>query len=157
MIRRASLLVLLILTFSSLAPRTISNAQEAASEGTPAAEIAAVLKMQQAAWNDGNIRGFMNGYWNSPALTFSGSSGISRGWQSVFENYQKRYGDRGAMGHLEFSELEVRVVGGSSALVLGKWHLTRATGELGGVFTLVFEKFPEGWRIIHDHTSQVSL
>jgi ketosteroid isomerase-like protein len=57
------------------------------------------------------------------------------------------------MGHLEFSELEVRPLGPDAALVLGKWHITRAAGDVGGIFTLVLQKFPEGWRITHDHTT----
>ena len=33
------------------------------------------------------------------------------------------------------------------------WHLKRDKDDLGGVFSLVWQRFPEGWRIIHDHTS----
>ena len=95
----------------------------------------------------------MRGYWNSPELTFAGSSGITRGWEPVFERYRKQYPDRAAMGHLEFSELEMRSLGPDAALVLGRWHLNRDAGNLGGVYTLIFERFPEGWRIVHDHTS----
>jgi beta-aspartyl-peptidase (threonine type) len=37
---------------------------------------------------------------------------------------------------------------------LGHWHLKREQGDIGGVFSLVWQKFPDGWKIIHDHTSQ---
>jgi ketosteroid isomerase-like protein len=118
------------------------------------AAILTVLTAQQNDWNKGNIRGFMEGYWNSSELTFAGTRGFTRGWQPVMERYEKSYADKAAMGTLDFSELEIRQLGPDAALVLGKWHLQRQAGEVGGIFTLVFQKFPEGWRIIHDHTTQ---
>jgi uncharacterized protein (TIGR02246 family) len=132
--------------------------------GKPAAEahdadrdaINAVLKAQQAAWNRGDVDAFLVGYWQSPELTFSGNNGVSRGWDGVLVRYKKNYPDRAAMGELDFSDLEFRFLGPDAALVLGKWHLKRETaGDIGGVFTLVWQKFPEGWKIIHDHTSTV--
>lgn len=124
-----------------------------ANEG-PRSAILALLTTQQTDWNQGNIRGFMQGYWNSPDLTFAGSKGFTRGWQPVLERYQTTYADKAAMGTLDFSELEVRELGPDAALVLGRWHLQRQAGDVGGIFTLVLRKFPEGWRIIHDHTTQ---
>ena len=122
------------------------------------AAISAVLKAQQTAWNRGDVDAFLVGYWQSPELTFSGSNGVSRGWDGVLARYKKNYPDRAAMGELNFSDLEFRFLGADAALVLGKWHLKRETaGDIGGVFTLVWQKFPEGWKIIHDHTSAVGF
>jgi L-asparaginase / beta-aspartyl-peptidase len=118
--------------------------------------IQAVLSAQQAAWNHGDIDAFLVGYWHSPELTFSGSSGVSRGWDGVLARYKKNYPDRAAMGELDFSGLEFRFLGPDAALVLGKWHLKREKDDIGGVFTLVWQRFPEGWRIVHDHTSAVT-
>ena len=138
------------------------------------AAIQVVLSAQQEAWNRGDVDTFLIGYWHSPDLTFSGSSGISRGWKDVLERYKKNYPDRAAMGRLDFSELEFRFLGKDNALVLGHWHLARGghgpnsdaasspddeagkNADIGGVFTLVFQRFEEGWRIIHDHTSAVA-
>ena len=117
--------------------------------------ITKVLNEQQLAWNRGDVEAFLQGYWRSPELTFSGSGGIARGWDAVFARYKKNYPDRAAMGQLDFSQLEFRFLGPDSALVLGHWHLARDKGDIGGVFTLVWQRFPEGWRIIHDHTSAV--
>lgn len=117
--------------------------------------IQSVLSAQQAAWNRGDIDAFLVGYWHSPELTFSGSNGVSRGWDGVLARYKKSYPDRAAMGELNFSDLEFHFLGADAALVLGKWHLKREKGDIGGVFTLVWQKFPEGWKIIHDHTSAV--
>ena len=119
---------------------------------SPAA-IRRVLTAQQLDWNHGNIRDFMAGYWNSPQLTFAGSKGFTRGWEPVLERYEKTYAGKEAMGTLDFSELEIRPLGPEGALVLGRWRLQRQAGDVSGIFTLVFQKFPEGWRIVHDHTS----
>jgi ketosteroid isomerase-like protein len=120
------------------------------------AVIQEVLKAQQSAWNRGDVDAFVAGYWQSPELTFSGSNGVSRGWDGVLARYKKNYPDRATMGVLDFSELEFRFLGRDAALVLGKWHLKREKGDVGGVFTLVWQRFPEGWKIIHDHTSAVT-
>ena len=150
-LRRASLLIFLCFalnqTFTPAAPGDDSP------RATDRHAIEAVLTAQQQAWNRGNVEAFLDGYWRSPELTFSGSSGISRGWDNVLSRYKKNYPDRAAMGTLDFSNLEFRFLGPDAALVLGRWHLRREKDELGGVFSLVWQRFPEGWRIIHDHTS----
>ncbi len=147
-----STLVLLAVLTALVASTRNSHAQQAKEPDRAA--IQSVLTAQQRDWNNGNIRGFMDGYWNSPDLTFAGTRGFTQGWQPVMSRYEKTYSDRAAMGTLGFSELEIRQLGPDAALVLGKWHLQRQAGDVGGIFTLVFQKFPEGWRIIHDHTTQ---
>jgi ketosteroid isomerase-like protein len=117
------------------------------------AALRALLTAQAADWNRGDIDAFMRGYWNSPEITFAGTTGVSRGWQTVLDHYHKNYPNRAAMGHLDFSEIEITPLGNDTALILGRWHLNRDAGPVGGIFTLVARRFPEGWRIIHDHTS----
>ncbi|MGB2627890.1 MAG: nuclear transport factor 2 family protein [Candidatus Acidiferrum sp.] len=136
------------------APRP-AHPQEAHPADRVSAQVSAVLSAQKEAWNRGDVRAFMDGYWNSPDVTFSGASGVTRGWQAVLDRYQQRYATKEAMGQLDFSDLEIRPLGPTSAMVLGRWQLTRGSGNVGGVFTLVFAQFPSGWKIIHDHTSQV--
>ncbi len=147
----------LLVAFLALFLLTPCRAQDPHPADPSASEIAAVLTSQQTAWNRGDIGAFMDGYWNSPDLTFLGSSGISRGWQAVFTRYRQRYPTEAAMGHLDFSDLEIRLLSATSALALGRWHLSLRSeaGDAGGVFTLVFQKFPAGWKIVHDHTSQL--
>jgi len=147
--KRAFFLLLLPLTLAGSLP-----AREAPAK--PETEIRAVLDAQVAAWNGGDLDTFMQGYWKSEKTEFVGSSGIQRGWQAVLDRYRKTYPDRRAMGTLTFSNLEITVLSPSAALVLGEWRLQREADHPGGVFTLVFRKFPEGWRIIHDHTSAVA-
>ena len=147
--------IVLLVTFSQFAPgRLFGKSGDGRNADREA--ISAVLTAQQTAWNRGDVDAFLVGYWQSPELTFSGSSGVARGWDGVLARYKKNYPDRAAMGQLDFSDLEFRFLGPDAALVLGKWHLKRETGDIGGVFTLVWQRFPEGWKIIHDHTSVVA-
>ena len=136
-----------------LLPLSLDSRQSSPNTSSIDTAIRALLDQQQAAWNRGDVTVFMNGYWNSPELTFAGASGITRGWEPVMARYRKTYPDSAAMGHLDFSIIEIRLLGNDAALALGRWHLQRDTDEPAGVFTLVLQRFPEGWRIIHDHTS----
>lgn len=143
-----------LLSITLLLPAVCATALS--RDSGPEAEIRAVLAAQEAAWNRADVTSFMEGYEKSADLTFSGASGVTRGWQNVLERYRKRYPGAEAMGKLQFSEIEVRLVGSEAALVLGRFHLTRtekAGGDASGHFSLFFRKTPAGWRIIHDHTS----
>jgi uncharacterized protein (TIGR02246 family) len=142
---------MLVLAFLALGFPALTERPGSEEDGREAIE--AVLHAQQAAWNEGDLPKFLEGYWNSPDLTFAGSEGIVRGYNELLERYRKSYPDRKAMGTLAFSGLEIRFLGPEAALVLGHWHLAKGIGEEGGVFSLVFRRFPTGWRIIHDHTS----
>jgi uncharacterized protein (TIGR02246 family) len=122
----------------------------------PQAEIRALLDDQVAAWNRGDLEGFMATYWKSPKTAYVGASGIFRGWQAVLDRYRRNYPDPQTTGKVAFSDLEITMLSPDAATVLGHWHLERASGQLGGVFSLVVRKFPDGWRIVLDHTSLVS-
>ncbi|MEE8294230.1 MAG: nuclear transport factor 2 family protein [Sphingomonadales bacterium] len=120
-------------------------------------DIRAVLENQTAAWNRGDIPGFMEGYWKSNALRFASGGNITYGWKATLEGYQAGYKGPEAMGVLRFSKLEIKVLSQDHALVFGRWDLERDLMDIGGLFTLLFEKRPEGWRIIADHTSSDDL
>ncbi len=126
------------------------------SAPTSSAESAvrAVLQSQVDAWNHHDLELFMNGYWRSPDLTFFSGTTETKGWEPTLERYRRSYQSEGqAMGTLSFSDLQVQSLGADSAFVRGKFQLVMPDGKQPhGVFTLVFRKFPEGWRIIHDHT-----
>ena len=145
-------LVFLMVVLAGIHGLTAPSSEEHKSDHEA---ILAILNAQQAAWNRGDVDAFLTGYWQSPEVTFSGSNGVSRGWDEVLARYKRNYPDRAAMGQLDFSELEFRFLGPDAALVLGRWHLKRENDELGGVFSLVWQRFPDGWKIIHDHTSTV--
>jgi ketosteroid isomerase-like protein len=122
------------------------------------AAIRHVLAESVAAWNRGDIPAFLESYRHSPKTIFVTSEGVLRGLQQIRARYMKKYEtpDRGRMGKLTFSHLEVHPLGRNYALAIGQWHLERTAangGDIGGYFTLTFEKISVGWRIIVDHTS----
>ena len=118
-----------------------------------AAEIRAVMEAQVAAWNRGDIDGFMNGYVRSDKLEFVSKGKITRGWQTVRDRYRKKYSSREAMGTLKFSDIEIKILKPNIAIVVGHWQLARQKDRPHGSFVLTFRREPEGWRIVHDETS----
>jgi uncharacterized protein (TIGR02246 family) len=117
--------------------------------------IREVLDSQVDAWNHGNLEAFMDGYWRSPNLTFFSGATITKGWEPTLLRYRQRYQGTGKdMGKLEFNDLNIDLLDPRVAVVTGKYQLTMADGKQPhGIFTLLFKKTPEGWRIVHDHTS----
>jgi len=123
----------------------------------PSAEraIRAVMEMQQTAWNRGDVETFMAGYEASQDTTFVGAT-VTRGYQKVLDNYHRRYPTKEKMVQLTFSDVQIRPLGADYASVIGRWHLERsaqAGGDAGGIYTLLFWKTGQGWKIILDHTS----
>lgn len=116
-------------------------------------QIQSVLSAQQDAWNRGEIDAFMNGYARSASTVFISEDEVRRGWETVRERYRVKYSDRAKMGTLSFSDIEVTMLSPDAAVVLGRWQLKRGNDEPHGRFTLIFKRLPEGWRIVHDHTS----
>jgi len=126
-----------------------------ASTANEKAAIELVLRNQQDAWNRQDLPAFMTGYWNSPDLTFFSSGSENRGWQQALDHYRAAYAGPGhEMGKLDFTALRIEILGRDSAFVRGAFHLTMPDGKTPhGLFTLIFRKFPDGWKIVHDHTS----
>ena len=144
------LLVILAVTNDHALAQTPSFAY-----GNETRAIERVLHVQQEAWNRHDLEGFMAGYWNSQELTFFSAGKEQDGWQATIDRYLATYASPGhEMGKLDFSGLRIEVLGQESAFVRGAWKLTMSDGKTPhGLFTLIFRKFPDGWKIIHDHTS----
>ncbi|SPF44649.1 L-asparaginase [Candidatus Sulfotelmatobacter kueseliae] len=117
--------------------------------------VTQVLGSQVKAWNNHDLQAFMAGYWNSPDLTFFSGANERHGWQETVDRYKASYQSPGhEMGKLEFANMRVAALGSDAAFVRGEWHLTMSDGKTPhGLFTLVFRRFPDGWKIVHDHTS----
>ncbi len=144
-----NILLLLALTlFASISSLASDNRDAKAG-----ADIRKVMNEQTAAWNRGDIEGFMQGYWKSEDLSFTSGNKNTRGWQATFDNYKRGYSDCDKMGKLSFSEMDVTVLSKKSAMVRGRFLLERKEDKPTGLFTLIFRKFKDGWKIIHDHTS----
>jgi ketosteroid isomerase-like protein len=117
------------------------------------ADIRAVMAMQEAAWNRGDLPAFMEGYWRSDSLTFVSTRGLTFGWQQTLDGYKKGYPNTEAMGKLRFTILRLEKQSKRSAYMIGKWHLTRTIGDIGGHFMLIWKKIDGKWLIVADHTS----
>ena len=144
--RRAAPAATLLLAFGTLS----TAAEKPAEEG-----VRAVLSAQIQAWNRGDLKGYMAGYWNSPDLVFFSNGQETRGWQPTLDRYRARYqGEGKQMGTLDFPVLDVLTLGPDAALARGRWRLRMPGGkELTGMTSVIFRKRPEGWRIVHDHSS----
>ena len=139
-----------ILVLAMLAACTTPHAFAAADDQA----IRGVIAAQAEAWNKGDLEGYMAGYVKSDRLVFTSGGHIRRGWQETFDKYRAKYGsDTSTMGHLAFELLGIQPLGADGGIVLGKWKLTDTPNAGGGVFSLGVQRTPEGWRIVHDHTS----
>ena len=116
-------------------------------------EILSILEKQTAAWNQGNIEKFMEGYWRNDSLMFIGQSGVTYGFHNTLNNYKKNYNDTAKMGKLFFTILETKELSPEYYFVLGKWFLKRSIGNIGGHYTLLFRKINGKWVIVSDHSS----
>jgi ketosteroid isomerase-like protein len=120
----------------------------------PADAVRQVLDAQVAAWNKGDLEKFMAGYWHSPELSFFSGNDKRRGWEDTLSRYRQRYQAEGKeMGKLSFTDLEIESPAPDLAWVRGRFKLVMSKEAPTGLFTLIFKKLPEGWRIVHDHTS----
>ncbi|MGV3539279.1 MAG: YybH family protein, partial [Rufibacter sp.] len=116
-------------------------------------EIASIMDAQSQAWNRGDLEAFMEPYWHSDSLVFVGKRGPTYGWEKTLHNYRQGYPSKEAMGQLRFTLLQTTPISREALLVVGKWHLTRSIGDVGGHFSLVFRKIAGKWKIVADHSS----
>ena len=125
----------------------------ASAEGPATAR--SVLDAQVAAWNRGDLEGFMATYWRSPDLVFCSGGTVTKGWDATLARYRQRYQSEGReMGQLRFDGIEVIPLGEDAALARGAWRLRLTDGqEPHGLFTLLLRRLEGAWRIVHDHTS----
>jgi beta-aspartyl-peptidase (threonine type) len=156
-LRFSPLLITLLITFVALVILlNLYSARLAKDQATEERQaVQGVLDAQVAAWNQGDLDGFMTGYWHSPELTFFSGKEVTSGWQATLDRYRKRYQAEGRdkMGTLSFSNIEIDLLASDSAFVRGRWNLATNKEPRGGLFTLLFKKKQQGWRIVHDHTS----
>jgi len=113
------------------------------------------MQEQEDAWNKGDLEGFMKHYWKSDSLRFIGKSGLNYGWQKTLDNYKKSYKNKEEMGTLKFTNKSLDIVGEHTIFVIGEWKLTRADslGDLGGMYSLIWQQKNGKWVITTDHSS----
>ncbi|EJF09888.1 MULTISPECIES: DUF4440 domain-containing protein [Pontibacter] len=132
-----------------------ANAPVTQNTAVAEAQVRNMLASQSACWSQGDLDCFMQDYWKSDSLLFVGKSGLTYGWQKTLDNYRKSYPDPAAMGKLTFNLKEMRHLSADHMLVVGQWHLQREAelGDLQGHFSIILKRFPDGWKIIADHSS----
>jgi len=115
--------------------------------------IKKILASQQECWNNGDIDGFMQGYWNSDKLIFTSlSHKPAYGWKNTLERYKNSYPTKSSMGELNFEILDLKLISETTATLKGKWELVRKEDHPFGVFWLDLQKFENNWLIIKDST-----
>ncbi len=124
-----------------------------AQQETEAAAITALLKAQDAAWNAGDIEGFMKGYWESDDLRFASGGEVVRGFASTLARYKVRYPGREGMGVLTTQDYEIDLLSPDAAVAHGRWSVAREGEVLGGLYTLILRKQNGAWMIVSDTTT----
>ncbi|MCP4709007.1 MAG: DUF3225 domain-containing protein [Planctomycetes bacterium] len=143
--------ITLILLLASLSCQSLTSVVP--NQSDIKAAVTAVIQQQQTDWNAGSVEDFMQGYFRSDSMRFASGGDVFYGFDAALRRFQTSYPDRQAMGTLFFSDIDVAVVSPDAAFAFGRWALTREPDHPNGLFTLLFRKTPDGWRIIHDHTS----
>jgi ketosteroid isomerase-like protein len=150
---RNVLIAVLLLSCMAVLPAT-AQASRAKADSADKAAITRTLYDSAVAWNKGDIRTFMESYVDSPETTFVGKT-VTYGWQNVLDRYLKNYSSQEKMGHLDFSDLAIRLLDAKTAVVTGRFKLTRSAaggGDASGIYSLVFLKTAQGWKITLDHS-----
>jgi hypothetical protein len=112
--------------------------------------ILSVMALQETAWNNHDLEGFMEGYWKNDSLKFYGGSGLTKGWENTLNNYKKGYPTKDESGFLKFVINDVSKIEDHTYWVMGEYHLTRDVGNANGVFIIIFKKINGEWKIIAD-------
>lgn len=150
-------LVLLTIMLVMLAGSFLLPAKVQASPEDEQAQVRKVLQEQVAAWNAGDLERFLETYWKNDALSFYSGGTITTGWEATRTRYRNRYqADGKEMGTLTFWDSDVQMLASDAAMVRSRWKLTYKTSQEQpeGLFTLILRKQDQGWKIVHDHTSQ---
>lgn len=113
-------------------------------------DILSVMKMQEKAWSNNDLEGFMQGYWKNDSLKFYGSNGLTFGWNKTLANYKKRYPTKDHSGTLSFTIDDISKIENESYFVMGQYHLKRNVGDANGVFMIIFKKIDGKWKIVAD-------
>lgn len=112
-----------------------------------------VLKRQRIAWSNNDLETFMEGYWKSDSLKFYGANGLTYGWESTFDHYEKAYPTKDHTGKLSFKINDITKISEGAYYVLGEYHIKRDLGNADGIFMLIFKNINGEWKIIVDTSS----
>ena len=94
----------------------------------------------------------MEDYWKSEDFTFQSGNNRLYGWQSLLNRYEKSYSGEN-WGKLDFTDIQIKVLSNDHAYALGRYKLTYKDSTKEGLFSIILQRMPAGWKIIHDHSS----
>lgn len=115
--------------------------------------ILTVMHLQEKAWSQNDLEGFMQGYWKSDSLKFFGRNGITYGWEPTLANYKKGYPTAEHSGTLSFKIHSITKIESESYYVMGEYFLKRGVGDANGTFLIIFKKINDEWKIVADMSS----
>lgn len=116
--------------------------------------LAAQFARSAAAWNGGELDRFVGDYARDSLTGFVSRGHVHHGYDWIRQNYAPSFAPGARRDSLRFEEFEVRPLGSAVALVTARFVLFReGRTTASGPFTLVMERRPDGWKILHDHTS----
>ncbi len=116
--------------------------------------ITAQLERSAGDWNRGDLDGFLSDYAPESTTTFIDGRRAREGIVFIRGNYAPRFAPGARRDSLHFEEVKVRGLSPTLALVTARYILQRGPEiTASGPFTLVMERRPEGWKILHDHSS----
>ena len=142
------------LTFLLTGLAVMGCVETASLPADPTAAIDSMLTASAAAWNRGDLDGFMSTYVDDSSTTFLTASGLGEGYEWIRNRYAPRFEPGAARDSLRFTELRVRPLGRDHALATARYVLFRRDSTTAtGPFTVVLRRTEQGWKMIHDHTS----
>lgn len=136
--------IIFLFTIKTFSQTTVEQDKEA---------ILSVLNIQQKAWTEHDLEGFMQGYWKSDSLKFYGKNGLTQGWKNTLNNYIKNYPSKDHSGELSFKITDITKINDGAYFVMGAFYLTRKLGNANGIFMIIFKKINGKWKIIADTSS----
>lgn len=146
----SALVVLTVLFLAPWADGPSLGSGRTSAEAGP--ELEAALQATAAAWNGGDIDGFMAPYaQDATYMTPAGTIGV----QAMRARYLAKYftGSKPDQ-QLRFDQLVVRALGADHTLMTGRYTLAGGgKPEQTGRFSLLWMRSAQGWKILHDHSS----
>ena len=115
-----------IVILSSCNMTNTSNIETIKQDPNEINAIKEMLTIQQECWNNGDLDGFMKGYWNSEELVFTSlKHKPTYGWQATLERYKNSYPTKESMGEFKFDIYDEKLTSKRTAILNGKWELIR--------------------------------
>jgi len=115
--------------------------------------IRALFESACAAWNRGDIDGYLTDYWHSDKVRWVSEGTVRYGFEAIAAAFKARFDSPVNMGRLEVADLQIQLLGESDALVFGAWTQTTPMARRHGVFTVHMKKIDGEWLVVSDHSS----